>query len=206
VPVPDGPAQFGLTDAQDTVHFLLRVPDLAARVPLVLHRAAAGDLSGLTDPWAASIPDGIVTARKLMYWAIRCGEGWSRDDRAEVERVGAGTAFLEAAVADAQNQAFVCGLLGTPFPAPDTGVVPRRKTPVLFLVGGMDPQDPLANVADAQRSLPNAQILVVPGAGHGSVQYGCLPDVATRFFAKHRLTARDRVCAARVEPPPFALR
>ncbi len=206
VSLPSGPSQFGLTDAQGTVHSLLRVPDLAARVPMILHRAAAGDLSGLTDPWAASIQDGIVTARKLMYWAIRCGEGWSRADRAEVARLGAGTSFLDAAVADAENQAFVCGLLGPPLPAPDTGVVPQRKTPVLFLVGGMDPQDPLANVADARRSLPNAQILVVPGAGHGSVQYGCLPDVAARFFTTHRLTAADRSCAARVEPPPFALR
>jgi hypothetical protein len=77
---------------------------------------------------------------------------------------------------------------------------------VLFLVGGMDPQDPLANVADARRSLPKASILVVPGAGHGSIQYGCLSDVAARFFTTHRLTKADRTCAARVEPPEFALR
>jgi pimeloyl-ACP methyl ester carboxylesterase len=206
VPAPGGPSEFGLVDAQATVHSLLRVPAQAAQVPLILHRAAAGDLSGLTGPWAASIPDGIETARKLMYWAIRCGEGWSRADRAEAERLGAGTSFLEAGVADAENQAYVCGLLGTPIPAPDTGVVPHRTTPVLFLVGGMDPQDPLANVADARRSLPNAQILVVPGAGHGSVQYGCLSGVATRFFTNHRLRAADRACAATVKPPAFALR
>jgi pimeloyl-ACP methyl ester carboxylesterase len=106
----------------------------------------------------------------------------------------------------ARAQAFICAQLGTPVPAPDTGVVPRVRTPVLFLVGGMDPQDPLANVVDAPRSLPNAQILVVPGAGHGAVQHGCLPQVAARFFLNHRLAATDRACAARVEPPPFALR
>jgi pimeloyl-ACP methyl ester carboxylesterase len=206
VPIEGGSAQFGVVDAQGMVRTLLRVPDQAARVPLILHRAASGDLSGLTDPWVAGSADGILAARKLMYWAIRCGEGWSRADEAEVERLGAGTSFLEAGIEDAQSQAFVCGLLGPPFAAPDTGVVPHRKTPVLFLVGGMDPQDPLANVADARRSLPNARILVVPGAGHGSVQYGCVRDVATRFFTTHRLTARDRACAAWVEPPPFALR
>jgi pimeloyl-ACP methyl ester carboxylesterase len=206
VQVQGGTESFGLTDAQDTVHSLLRVPDLAARVPLILHRAAAGDLSGLTTPWASTRADGILTARKLMYWAIRCGEGWSRAEPAEVARLGAGTSFLEAAIGDAQSQALACSMLGPPLPAPDTGAVPHRTTPVLFLVGGMDPQDPLANVADARRSLPNAQILVVPGAGHGSVQYGCLPDVAAHFFTTHRLSARDRVCAAKVEPPPFALR
>ncbi len=206
VAVPEGTAPFGLVDAQGMVHWLLRTPDSAVRVPLILHRAAAGDLSGLTDPWVALRPDGILTARKLMYWAIRCAEGWSRAGQAEVERLGASTSFLEESVADAQSQAFACSQLGPPLPAPDTGVVPHRKTAVLFLVGGMDPQDPLANVAHARDALPNAQILVVPGAGHGSVQFGCLADVATRFFTKHTLTAGDRACAAKVEPPPFALR
>jgi pimeloyl-ACP methyl ester carboxylesterase len=206
VQVGGGSDRFELVDAEATVHGLLRVPETSARVPLILHRAAAGDFSGLTDPWVAGRAGGVLTARKLMYWAIRCAEGWSRDDLAEVERIGAGTSFMEASITDAQTQALVCGVLGTPIPAPDTGVVPRRKTPVLFLVGGMDPQDPLANVADARRSLPNAQILVVPGGGHGTVQLGCLRDVAAQFFSKHRLSANDRACAARVEPPPFDLR
>jgi pimeloyl-ACP methyl ester carboxylesterase len=206
IAVPGGTSEFGLTDAQDVVHSLLRAPDLAARVPLILRRAATGDLGGLTNPWVAGRADGILTARKLMYWAIRCAEGWSRADPAEVERLGAGTSFLEAAVSDARGQGFACSVLGPPIPAPDTGVVPHRSTPVLFLVGGMDPQDPLANVADARRSLPNTRILLVPGAGHGSVQYGCLPNVSTRFFATRRLTTRDRTCASRVEPPPFARR
>ncbi len=61
-------------------------------------------------------------------------------------------------------------LLGPPFPAPDAGVVPHSRAPVLFLVGGMDPQDPFENVEAAPASLPNAQILVVPGAGHGSLR------------------------------------
>jgi pimeloyl-ACP methyl ester carboxylesterase len=75
---------------------------------------------------------------------------------------------------------------------------------VLFLVGGMDPQDPLENFAAASRSLPNSQILVIPGAGHGSVELGCVPRIAMRFFSSHQLTSADRVCAAAVLPPPFA--
>jgi pimeloyl-ACP methyl ester carboxylesterase len=96
--------------------------------------------------------------------------------------------------------------LGRPLPAPDTGRVPRSRVPTLFLVGDLDPQDPYANVAGARRSLPNAHVLVVPGAGHGSVQHGCLPEVARRFLAIRRLTAADRSCARSVPPPPFALR
>jgi pimeloyl-ACP methyl ester carboxylesterase len=199
-----GTTRFDVADAQDTLRELLRVPQWAARVPLILRQAATGDWSGLVDAWLDS--QDLTSGVKLMYWAIRCGEGWSRDDPAEVERLGAGTSFVDASLKMARAQAFVCAQLGTPVPAPDTGVVPRVRTPVLFLVGGMDPQDPFANVVDAPRSMPNAQILVVPGAGHGAVQHGCLPQVAARFFLNHRLAATDRACAARVEPPPFALR
>jgi pimeloyl-ACP methyl ester carboxylesterase len=206
VSVPGGTAEFGVADAQAIVHFLLRSPGSAAHVPLILHRAVEGDLSGLTDPLVATWADGLQTVRKLMYWAILCGEGWSRADSAEIQRLGASTSFLDDSLGDAQSQAFACTQFGPPLPAPDTGVVPHRNTPVLFLVGGMDPQDPLANVAHARDALPNAQILVVPGAGHGSVQYGCLPDVSGRFFTRHKLTSADRTCAARVQPPEFALR
>jgi pimeloyl-ACP methyl ester carboxylesterase len=197
-------ARFDVVAAQNTLRHMLRVPETAARVPFVLHRAAAGDLDPLLDVWNVIVQSELATGIKLMYWAIRCGEGWSRDDPAEVARLGAGTSFLEAAVDDAESQRMVCSLLPKPLAAPDTGVVPRSRVPVLFLVGDMDPQDPIANVAHARRSLVNAQILVVPGAGHGSIHLGCLSSVATRFFANKRLQASDRACVAALKPPPFA--
>jgi len=202
VPGAEPAATFDLVDAQNTLRLLLRVPSTAARVPLILHRAAAGDYSEFLAQWASDAGD---TGAKLMYWAILCGEGWSRNDPTEIARVGVGTEFLESALMHARAQAFACSVLGPPLPAPDTGVVPRSRVPVLFLVGGMDPQDPLENVAAAPRSLTNAQILIVPGAGHGSLQHGCLSAVATRFFQNHRLTSADRACAAKVQPPSFAL-
>jgi pimeloyl-ACP methyl ester carboxylesterase len=141
-----------------------------------------------------------------MYWGIVCGEGWARFEEAEVRRWATDTEFLEASLGGAQTLQVVCPLLGAAVPAPDTGVVLHSRVPVLFLVGGMDPQDPLENVEAAPASLLRAEILVVPGAGHGSVQYGCLPNVAARFYAKHRLTGADRACALKVVPPPFEIR
>jgi pimeloyl-ACP methyl ester carboxylesterase len=204
-PLQDGTYTFTEADAEGTVRLALRVPAEAARLPLVLHRAAAGDYAGLLDAWEASLPAGRLAARELMYWAIVCGEGWARADEAEVRRWAAGTSFLEDGLGQAKALQAVCPLLGPARPAPDTGVVPRSRVPVLFLVGGQDPQDPLENVEAAPASLPNAQILNVPGAGHGSLQYGCVPNVAARFFTAHRLTSSDRACAARVVPPPFAM-
>jgi fermentation-respiration switch protein FrsA (DUF1100 family) len=141
-----------------------------------------------------------------MYWAILCGEGWARTDESEVRRWGTGTEFLESSLQQAQSMQLVCPLLAPPVPAPDTGVVPRSRVPVLFLVGGMDPQDPLENVEAAPASLVGASILVVPGAGHGSLQYGCLPNVVARFYTQRRLSAADHACEGNVAFPPFETR
>jgi pimeloyl-ACP methyl ester carboxylesterase len=205
-PVQDGALSFDAAAAQGTIRLALRDPSASARLPLALHRAAAGDYRDLLTAWEGSFAEDDLTSRQLMYWAIICGEGWSRADPAEVRRWGADTEFLESSLAQALNMQAACPLLGPPMPAPDTSVVPRSRVPVLFLVGGMDPQDPLENVEAAPASLPNAQILVTPGAGHGSLQWGCLPTVTARFFSTHRLTAGDRACAAAVLPPPFELR
>lgn len=204
-PLQDGSSSFGLSEVEGTVRLALRVPAATAVLPLALHRAAAGDYRELLDDWKAATADDGVSARQLMPWAIRCSEGWARTEEAEVRRWAAGTAFLEDGIDMALEAQSVCPLLGTPLPAPDTGVVPKSRVPVLFLVGGMDPQDPLENVEAAPASLPNAQILVVPGAGHGSLQYGCVSNVAARFFTSHRLTEADRACASAVLPLPFAL-
>jgi len=204
-PVENGTFSFGVADAEGTIRLALRVPTASARLPLALHRAAAGNFSDLLDAWEASNAEARASARQLMYWAIVCGEGWARTDEAEVRRWAAGTYFLEDTLAQAVAFRAVCPLLGTPLPAPDTGVVPKSDVPVLFLVGGMDPQDPLENVEAAQATLPNSQLLVVPAAGHGSLQYGCMPNVAARFFTSHRLRDADRTCASAVLPPPFAL-
>jgi pimeloyl-ACP methyl ester carboxylesterase len=203
MPVQDGASTFDVVAAQGTLRLMLRVPSWAARVPLALHRAAGGDYRELLTVFDATNDGDGRTARQLMYWAIVCGEGWARFDVLEARRASSDTDFLDSFLASAQTLQVVCPLLGPPLPAPDTGVVPRSRVPVLFLVGGMDPQDPLENVEAAPSSLPNAQILVVPGAGHGSLWYGCVPNVATRFFSQHRLTAADRACAAKVLPPPF---
>jgi pimeloyl-ACP methyl ester carboxylesterase len=204
-PLQDGNVSFGATEAEGTVRLMLRVPAATAVLPLALHRAAGGDYRELLDDWKTATAGDDVSIRQLMPWAIKCAEGWARTDEAEVRRWAAGTSFLEDMLAEALAARGVCPLLGTPLPAPDTAVVPKSRVPVLFLVGGMDPQDPLENVDAAPASLPNAQILVVPGAGHGSIQYGCVPNVAARFFTSHRLTAGDRACASAFGPPPFAL-
>jgi hypothetical protein len=79
----------------------------------------------------------------------------------------------------------------------------RSGTPVLIVVGGSDPQDPGANVANARRELPNSLTVMVPGGGHGSVQLGCVPMVAQRFVERGAVQGLATACVRRYRPPPF---
>src|SRR5262249_44763666 len=94
-PVRDGTFSFGVVDAEGTIRLGLREPATSARLPLVLHRAAAGNYGDLLDGWEASMAGARASARQLMYWAIVCGEGWARTDEAEVRRWATGTSFFE---------------------------------------------------------------------------------------------------------------
>ena len=82
----------------------------------------------------------------------------------------------------------------------------RSSKPVLFVVGGSDPQDPLGNVANAVAELPNSATVVVTAGGHGSVQLGCVPKVAQDFVDRGTAVGLDTSCVARYRPPPFITR
>ena len=115
--------------------------------------------------------------------------------------------FVGAAAA---TVAYAIGALASALTGRDTARQPawtsariRSDAPVLFVVGGNDPQDPLAHVAGARRQLPNSRILVVPAAGHTAVQLGCMPRVAQQFVERGNATRLDTRCLARYRPPPF---
>jgi pimeloyl-ACP methyl ester carboxylesterase len=77
---------------------------------------------------------------------------------------------------------------------------------VLLVVGGDDPQDPLANVRGARTAMPSSRTVVVPHAGHGALQLGCLRRLANQFVERGTALGLDTSCAARYRPPPFVIR
>jgi pimeloyl-ACP methyl ester carboxylesterase len=82
----------------------------------------------------------------------------------------------------------------------------RSDKPVLLLVGGTDPQDPLSNVANAKRELPNSRTVVVPAGGHGSIQLGCTSRLAQQFVDRGTAPGLDTRCVAGYRPPAYRLR
>ncbi len=80
------------------------------------------------------------------------------------------------------------------------------KTPLLALVGGADPQDPIGNLEGLRDAMPNSRVVVVPSQGHGVGQYGCLPDVVARFVDRASAAKLDVRCVRRIVPPQFVVR
>ncbi len=199
--VGGGSVPFGSAEAGLTIETLSRNPATIPQLFTLTHEAASGNLTPLAQTYAQAVrPALVATTRQVMYWRILCSEGWARQAPQSLTSA-TGSYLHDEAAAELQFRAAFCPALPKPAAEPDTATPPRSDIPVLALVGGLDPQDPRANVMPIKRTLPNTTILTVPGAGHGSVQYGCLPAVAARFLDTRRITAADRRCAARVKPP-----
>jgi pimeloyl-ACP methyl ester carboxylesterase len=169
----------------------------AASIPLAVTRAAAGDVRILArfvnDPGAP---------RAVMFWSIMCNEPWvGRDARGPW-----GTYLDGSAQASLDLLAEVCPLIPSWTSNASDWRRPAGRTPVLALVGGADPQDPVGNLAGLATSMPRARVVVVPGQGHAIGQLGCLGRLVARFVDRGTAAGLDVGCARRIPVPSFTLR
>jgi len=187
-----------------TIAALLRSPENAARVPLLVHQAA----TGLAEPLArehAALVGGELDARSrlAMVWTILCGESWARAGVAATARASGGSFLAGAAVARAKLIRQVCAAI--PHLA-GTAKAPRPSgAPVLLLAGSADPLDPPANVSGWRAAFPNGRLVTVPGLAHGVVAYGCLRLLVARFVEAGSVRGLDAGCTRHVELPRFEL-
>jgi pimeloyl-ACP methyl ester carboxylesterase len=185
---------------------LLRSPDDAARVPLVVHSAAAGDVRPLSREYDDHLGGELDERSRLaMFWMILCHEPWARFDVAGTARASGASFLARASVARA-------GLFRRACAAVPGGAGPKAPAgpwsshvPVLLLAGGADPQDPPPNLRGWRGTFPNGRLISVPGLAHGVVAYGCLRLVVARFVAAGTTRGLDAGCARRVPLPPFEL-
>jgi len=202
-PVRDNDTVIDAASAAETLQALSRSPEGAARIPWIAHRARAGDWT----PLELSMDElgGGTETRRLMYWSIVCNEPWARWNPARTRLAARGTYLAERTAADAALAAIVCSAMPKAAQPAWSKARVRADVPVLLVVGGDDPQDPLANVRDARRELPASRTLVVPHAGHGSLQLGCTARIAQAFVARGTAEGLDTRCVARYTPPPFVV-
>jgi pimeloyl-ACP methyl ester carboxylesterase len=190
--------------AAGTLQALTRTPDDAAQIPWIAHRARLGDWVPLAIA-LDRVDQGAPSSRQVMFWSIVCNEPWARWRPAREAALSRGTYLAERQAVNRLVFATACAAMPkAPQPA-WSGRRPRSDKPILFVVGGADPQDPPSSVAGARRTLPNSRTVVVPAAGHTAVQLGCMPSLAQRFVERGSARGLDTSCAARYVPPPFVL-
>jgi len=194
-------------DLATTVAVLLRSPEDAARVPLLVHEAAGGDGRPLAREFAAHVGAELDARSRLpMFWVTICNEGWARFDVAATARASRGSYLAHATVARARLFRTACAAVPRQAGTAGTEQPWSTSVPVLLLAGEDDPQDPPANLAGWRKTFPGGLLISVPGLAHGVIAYGCLRLVTARFVAAGTARGLDASCARRVPLPRFELR
>jgi pimeloyl-ACP methyl ester carboxylesterase len=181
---------------------LMYAPDRAARIPMILHRAAAGDFAPF---YAASRRIGPTELADGLYLSITCSESI------------AGMDYRAASVASMQTpfgnyrlfvQREACRHWPSFTPASAFFAPPTPAMPVLLVSGERDPVAPPDWAEAIARRAPHARHLILPGGGHvldGMAGVDtCLDPLIVRFLDNADTGGLDTSCIAAMHPPPFA--
>jgi pimeloyl-ACP methyl ester carboxylesterase len=191
----------------DGVHSALIDAEYSALLPWFIDAAADGRWEeAIAAANAVGGGDPLDQEMPLMSAVIRCSEAWARYVPDEVARLGQGSYYLEAQLANARLQETLCRYAPEGVVPADDAAPATSDVPVLLLVGSADPQDPPSNIAAASERFPNSLTVVADGHGHTVSHLGCLPRVVDAFVAAGSVDGLDISCVADGVPlPPFRL-
>jgi pimeloyl-ACP methyl ester carboxylesterase len=161
----------------DRLRQTLYDPAVASAIPYVIDRASRGDtapLATLINVVAVGLDEDITTGAWLSY---TCAEGIPFLDPSAVSYAAAHS-FASDLRIEQQRQA--CAIWNVPaMPASFNDPV-RSDAQVLIISGSDDPATPPRYAASAVRYLPNAKIVLVQGAGHGT-ETKCVDKLFLQF-------------------------
>ena len=192
-------------DVAWTVDWLSETAEGADVIPFAVNAAAHGDYSTLAGTYAHQLGGSNLEplARLVPFWAILCSEPWAAFDPAATARAGRGSYLAAAAVARARLFRSACAVVPRGRVPADAGAARVVRAPTLLLSGSADPLDPPANLRGWRRVFPNGRLIVVPGAGHGTIEYACVQSLIARFVARADATGIDASCVRHVPLPQF---
>jgi pimeloyl-ACP methyl ester carboxylesterase len=181
------------------VHKMLLDVNTAVSIPLVVSHAANGDYGPLRHAGSGDLGVGL----DLMGSSIWCSEPWTGLDA----RGPWGTAFDSYTTARIAIFREKCSSVPKRVePAAAWRLPMSSRVPVLSLVGGADPQDPITNLPDLKRHFPDSRIVVLPHLGHSFTWDGACDAMVADFV--DRATTRGlhtAACIGEVVLPPFEL-
>lgn len=187
----------------EAVHAALLTKSTAAQIPVALHLA-------FENQWVAA--DRIIGTQPshgptlLMAEEIFCSEGWARFSPAQVVRRGTDSYALPLEMTDAGRRAALCEHLPRGVVPADDAAAVSTDSPVLWLVGDGDPQDPPANLLEVPAQEPHSRIVVIPAQQHVVGHLGCMPSIIAAFLDAGSADRIDVACAQTSQVEPFRLK
>jgi pimeloyl-ACP methyl ester carboxylesterase len=188
---------------RNSVVLLLRAAlysaDATRLLPLIIQRAHDGDygpLLALSDPLADI--DSFISIG--MLFSVLCAEDLAYVTDRDIAAL-ATEPLLGTTIMDTWGE--VCGFWPRgELPSGYHEPVVSDK-PVLVLSGELDPVTPPRWGQMVARHLQNGQHIVVPGAAHGTVMYGCVQKLMTQFVDEASVAGLDPTCAGNLARPLF---
>jgi pimeloyl-ACP methyl ester carboxylesterase len=194
-------------DVAWTVFWLSETAEGAALIPYALDSAVHGSYQVLAGVFASQLGGSNLDplARVLPFWVILCSEPWAAMDPGATARDGSGSYLAAAALARAALFRRACRVVPRGRVPPGSGRLDVARAHVLLLTGGDDPLDPVANLRGWRRVFPNGRLIVVPGAGHGTIEYACVQKLVARFIDRGTAAGIDAGCVRHLRLPPFVV-
>jgi pimeloyl-ACP methyl ester carboxylesterase len=191
------PARMTGDELAYVVQFMLTDLTKAVSIPLVVSRAAQGDYAPLNEQGSGD----LAVDLNLMGSSIWCNEPWTGLDA----KGPWGTDFdslTTARIAAFRNACSSVPKRGEPRPL--WTLPTSSRVPVLALVGGADPQDPVTNLSDLKQHFPDSRTVIFPHIGHQFSIGGCLYPILADFVERGTTKGLDTTrCDGAVVVPPF---
>ncbi len=185
----------------DRLRQLLYRPETAAYAPFIIDRAYLGDYAPLAT-MVERVTQGL--AQELaegLNLSVTCAEDIPFITESDVAHTSANSFEGDLRVRAQQRACRIWNVK----PAPTSFVEPvRTDAPILMISGTDDPTSPPAFAQAALRYLPNARILLIRNAGHGTETL-CGDRLIVEFIRARSAKGLDlKSCASEYHRPPFA--
>ena len=181
------------------VHKMLRNVKTAVSIPLVVSHAAKGDYR----PLEHAGPGDLGVSLDLMGSSIMCNEPWTGLDASGPW----GTDFDSYTTADIADHRQECASVPKRTEPRSLWSLPTSsRVPVVALVGGADPQDPLPNLPNLKRHFPDSRTVIFPHQGHEFSWDGACDTMLADFVARGTTKGLDTTsCVREAVVPGFKL-